>query len=127
MREWAGFGSQSTPLQTVQTSCKHHATLKSIVKMAASRAGPLLRYFKRGREDEERKEEKNASNTGDSEPTGVKKAKKDRDFKPAWKKDFVRLVYNETKGKMFCQYCVNFPNSKKRKFVFPQRKQEFPG
>ena len=26
-------------------------------------------------------------------------AKKDRDFKPAWKKDFVWLVYNETEGK----------------------------
>ena len=61
--------------------------------MAASRAGTLLRYFKRGREDEEN------ANTGDSRPTRVKKAKKDRDFKPAWKKDFVWLVYNETEGK----------------------------
>ena len=52
--------------------------------MAASRTGTLLRYFKRGREDE-RKDEENA-NTGDSQPTRVKKAKKDRDFKPAWKK-----------------------------------------
>ena len=52
--------------------------------MAACRAGTLLRYFKRGREDEERKEEENASNTGDSQPTRVKKAKKDRDLKPAW-------------------------------------------
>ena len=65
--------------------------------MAASRAATLLRYFKRGREDEERKDEKNA-NRGDSLSTGVKKAKKDRDFKPAWKKDFVWLVYNETEG-----------------------------
>ena len=54
--------------------------------MAACRAGTLLRYFNRGREDEERKEEENASNTGDSQPTRVKKAKKDRDFKPAWKR-----------------------------------------
>ena len=54
--------------------------------MAACRAGTLLRYFKRGREDEERKEEENASNTGDSQPTRVKKAKKDRDLKPAWKR-----------------------------------------
>ena len=54
--------------------------------MAACRAGTLLRYFKRGREDEERKEEENASNTGDSQPTRVKKAKKDRDFKPALKR-----------------------------------------
>jgi len=30
------------------------------VKMAASHAGTLLRYFKRGREDEERKDEENA-------------------------------------------------------------------
>ena len=54
--------------------------------------------FQKGREDEERKDEENA-NAGDSQPTGVKKAKKDRDFKPAWKKDFVWLVYNETEGK----------------------------
>ena len=66
--------------------------------MAASCAGTLLRYFIRGREDEERKDEENA-NTGDSQSTRVKKAKKDRDFKPAWKKDFVWLVYNETEGK----------------------------
>ena len=32
-----------------------------------------------------RKDEENA-NTGDSQPTRVKKAKKDRDFKPAWKR-----------------------------------------
>ena len=56
--------------------------------MAASRAGTLLRYFKRGRKDEETKDEENA-NTGDSQPTRVKKEKEDRDFKPAWKKDFV--------------------------------------
>ena len=66
--------------------------------MAASCAGTLLRYFIRGREDEESKDEENA-NTGDSQPTRVKKAKKDRDFKPAWKKDFVCfIVYNETEG-----------------------------
>ena len=68
------------------------------MKNAASRAVTLLCYFKRGRADEERKDEENA-NAGDSQPTGVKKAKKDRDFKPAWKKDFVWLVYNETEGK----------------------------
>ena len=65
---WFSVHSQSTPLQ-----------------MAASRAGTLLCYFKRGREDEERKDEENA-NTGDSQPTRVKKAKKDKDFKPAWKR-----------------------------------------
>ena len=53
--------------------------------MAASRAGTLLRYFKKGREDEERKDEENA-NTGDSQPTTVKKEKRDRDFKPPWKR-----------------------------------------
>ena len=53
--------------------------------MAAFRTGTLLRYLKTGREDEERKDEENA-NTGDSQPTRVKKAKKDRDFKPAWKR-----------------------------------------
>ena len=68
------------------------------MKNAASRAGTFLCYFKRGREDEERKDEENG-NTGDSQSTRVKKAKKDRDFKPAWKKDFVWLVYNETEGK----------------------------
>ena len=60
--------------------------------MAGSRAGTLLRYFKRRREDEEN------ANRGDSQSTGVKKAKRDRDFKPAVKKDFVSLVYNETEG-----------------------------
>ena len=76
---WFSVHSQSTPLQI-----ERHATPKNIVKMAASRAGTLLRYFKRGREDE-RKDEEN-SNAGDSQPTRVKKAKKDRDFKPAWKR-----------------------------------------
>ena len=65
---WFSVHSQSTPLQ-----------------MAASRAGTLLCYFKRGREDEERKDEENA-NTGDSQLTRVKRAKKDRDFKPAWER-----------------------------------------
>ena len=60
--------------------------------MVGSRVGTLLRYFKRGREDEEN------ANRGDSQSTGVKKAKKDRDFKPAGKKDFVSLVYNEAEG-----------------------------
>ena len=46
------------------------------MKMAASRAVTLLRYVKRGREDEERKDEENASNTGDSQPTRVEKGKK---------------------------------------------------
>ena len=45
--------------------CKRHATPKNIVKNAASRAGTLLCYFKRGREDEEKKDEENA-NAGDS-------------------------------------------------------------
>jgi len=66
--------------------CKRHATRKNIAKKAAVRAGTLLRYFKRGREDEERKDEENSSDTGDSQPTRVKKANKDRDFKPAWKR-----------------------------------------
>ena len=68
-RVWFSVHSQSPLLQ-----------IRKIVKMAASRAGTLLRYFKRGREDEEN------ANTGDSRPTRVKKAKKDRDFKPAWKR-----------------------------------------
>ena len=67
------------------------ATPKNIVKMAASRAVTLLHYFKRGREDEERKDEENASDTGDSQPTRVKKANKDRDFKPAWKRTLCGL------------------------------------
>ena len=54
--------------------------------MAASRAVTLLCYFKRGREDEERKDEENASNTDDYRPTRGEKANKDRDFKPAWKR-----------------------------------------
>ena len=79
-RVWFSVHSQSIPLQI-----ERHATPKNIVKMAASRAGTLLRYFKRGREDEERKDKENAS-TGDSQPTRVKKAKKYRDFKPAWRR-----------------------------------------
>ena len=63
------------------------------MKKAPSRAGTLLRYFKRAREDEE-----NATR-GDSQSTGVNKARKDKDFKPAWKKDFVWLVYSETEEK----------------------------
>ena len=63
-----------------------------MVKMAGSRAGTLLHYFKRGKEDEEN------ANRGHSQSTGVKEAKKDRDFKLAGKKDFVSLVYNETEG-----------------------------
>ena len=44
----------------------------------ASSTRTLLHYFKKkGREDEE------YANTGDSQPAGVKKAKKDKDFKPA--------------------------------------------
>ena len=56
--------------------------------MTASHAETLLRCFKRGREDEERKDVEN-TNTGDSQPTRAKKGKRDRDFKPAWKKDFL--------------------------------------
>ena len=77
-RVWFSVHSQSPLLQI-----ERHANvmqLQKIVKMAASCAGTLLRYFKRGREDEEN------ANTGDSRPTRVKKAKKDRDFKPAWKR-----------------------------------------
>ena len=76
-RVWFSVYSQSSPLQT-----ERHATPKNIVKMAASRAGTLLCYFKGGREDEERKGEENAHRC-DSLPTRVKKAKRDRDFKPA--------------------------------------------
>ena len=50
-----------------------------------SRTGTLLCCFKRGREDEERKDEENA-HTGDSQLTRVKRAKKDRDYKPAWER-----------------------------------------
>ena len=41
--------------------CKRQATPKKIVKMASSRAGTLLRYFKRGKEDVERKDEENVN------------------------------------------------------------------
>ena len=41
------------------------------MKMAVSRARNLLRYFKRVTEDEEKKEEDNANNTGDSQPIGI--------------------------------------------------------
>ena len=73
--------------------------------MAAARAGTLLRYFKGGRENEEH------ADRGDSHSTRVKKAKKDRGFTPAWKKDFVWLVYNETEGKnvlsALCKFSKN--------------------
>ena len=84
-RVWFSVHSQSPLLQI-----ERHANimqLRKIVKMAASRAGTLLRYFKRGREDEEN------ANTGDSRPTRVKKAKKDRDFKPGLGKGFC-VVYS---------------------------------
>ena len=113
-RVWFSVHSQSTPLQI-----ERHATPKNIVKMAASRAGTLLRYFKSGREeDEERKGEENAHG-GDSLPTRVKKVKKDRDFKPAWKRILRGLQFSmKPKGKMLCQYCVNFPNSKNENSSF---------
>ena len=69
MRKWAGFGSKSTPLQI-----ERHPPPKNIVKMAASRAGTLLRYFKSGREDDERKGEENA-HRGDSLPNKSEKGK----------------------------------------------------
>ena len=113
-RVWFSVHSQSTPLQI-----ERHATPKNIVKMVASRAGTLLRYFKSGREeDEERKGEENAHG-GDSLPTRVKKVKKDRDFKPAWKRILRGLQFSmKPKGKMLCQYCVNFPNSKNENSSF---------
>ena len=40
-RVWFSVHSQTTPLQI-----ERHATPKNIMKMAASRAGTLLRYFK---------------------------------------------------------------------------------
>ena len=87
--------------------------------MAASRAATLLRYFNQGREDEERKDEENASDTGDSQPTRAKKENKDRDFKPAWKRILCGLQFTmKPKGKMFCQYCVNFPNGKNENSSF---------
>ena len=93
--------------------------------MAASRAVTLLHYFKRGREDEERKDEENASDTGDSQSTREKKANKDRDFKPACKRILCGLYFTmKPKGKMFCQYCVNFPNSKNENSSFRKGSNE---
>ena len=68
-RVWFSVHSQSTSLQI-----KRHPPPKNIVKMAASRAAPLLRYFKSGREDEERKGEENA-HRGDSLPNKSEKGK----------------------------------------------------
>ena len=42
------------------------------------------------------------------------KARKERAFKEAWKKEFDWLVYDKEAGKMFCQYCLDFPISKNK-------------
>ena len=68
-RVWFSVHSQSTPLQI-----ERHPPPKNIVKTPASRAGTLLRYFKSGREDEERKGEKNAYR-GDSPPNKSEEGK----------------------------------------------------
>ena len=63
-RVWFSVHSQLTPLQI-----ERHANVMQLRKTMWKWRGAetLLCYFKRGREDEERKDEENA-NTGDSHP-----------------------------------------------------------
>ena len=72
----------------------------------------LLGYFKGPEQNTKQStsKDKEASTTGceDSEP----KAKKERAFKEAWRKEFEWLMYDYESGKMFCQYWLHFPNSK---------------
>ncbi|XP_022808200.1 zinc finger protein 862-like [Stylophora pistillata] len=97
--------------------------------MAARRCFSLLGYF-RGTEQNTKQstsKDKEASTTTDcedSEPK-AKKAKKERAFKEAWRKEFAWLMYDDESGKMFCQYCLHFPNSKNKQSSFCCGSQNF--
>ena len=94
--------------------------------MAARRCYSLLGYFKGAEQNTKQSTSKDteaSTTTGceDSEP----KAKKERAFKEAWKKEFEWLMYDDESGKMFCQYCLHFPNSKNKQSSFCSGSQNF--
>ena len=101
--------------------------------MAGRHTSPLLNYFKGTGQTApvtERNEEsciRIPSDEGceNSEPTQAKKAQKQRAFKKAWKKEFDLLVYDKEAWKMFCQYCLDFPNSKNKLSSFFVGSQNF--
>lgn len=72
------------------------------------------------------KDKEASTTTGceDSEPK-AKKAKKERAFKGAWKKEFEWLMYDDESGKMLCQYGLHFPNSKNKQSLFCRGSQNF--
>ena len=97
--------------------------------MAARRCFSLLGYFKGTEQNTKQStsKDKEASTTTDcedSEPK-AKKAKKERAFKEAWRKEFAWLMYDDESGKMFCQYCLHFPNSKNKQSSFCCGSQNF--
>ena len=74
--------------------------------MAARQCFSLLGYFK-GTEQNTKQStsnDKEASTTGceDSEPKD-RKAKMEKTFKEAWRKESEWLMYGDESGKMFCQ------------------------
>ena len=86
--------------------------------MAARRCFSLLGYFKGAKQKTKQstsKDKETSTTTGceDSEP----KAKKERDFKEAWTKEFEWLMYDDESGKMFCQYCLYCKQQKQAVFV----------
>ena len=90
--------------------------------MAARRCFSLLGYFKGTEQNTKQstsKDKEASTTTGceDSEPK-TKKAKNERAFKEAWRKKFEWLMYDDESGKMFCQYCLHFPNSKNKQSSF---------
>lgn len=94
--------------------------------MAARRCYSLFDYFKGAEQNTKQSTSKDteaSTTTGceDSEP----KDKKERAFKEAWRKEFEWLMYDDESGKMFCQYCLHFPNSKNKQSSFCSGSQNF--
>jgi len=94
--------------------------------MAARHCYSLLGYFKGAEQNTKQgtsKDKEASTTTGceDSEP----KAKKERAFKEAWRKEFEWLMYDDESGKMFCQHFQHFSNSKNKQSSFCSRSQNF--
>ena len=97
-----------------------------MVNMAAprgSRSASLLSYFHSSKQSvavSEVGEEQPSVSAGHScsqreesdSSSRSKKARKERQFKGSWRKEFVWLEYDAEKEKMFCQYCREFPHRK---------------
>ena len=87
--------------------------------MAARRCYSLLGYFKAAEQNTKQstsKDKEASTTTGceDSEP----KAKKERAFKEAWRKEFEWLMHDDESGKMFCQIILPTFSKQKKQAVF---------